>query len=194
MNDKKPSFVSGLLSDPQGFQEIYTRFWKPILSYLSARVDDIETAEDIAQEVFLKAYRFRGSYNPQFAISTWLWSIAKNTLIDWFRREELSEHIELPGVSVDYERVACPDHNAEKRLMEGRGREVLLRMISELSELQRKALSLRIVEHWPYRQIAKHLNMSLSAAKCLVHRAKGNLIRQRVEERSKAVFFSPEYQ
>ncbi|OFY98133.1 MAG: hypothetical protein A2Z97_06715 [Bdellovibrionales bacterium GWB1_52_6] len=181
-NDNKCTFAS-----EAGFQELYLKFKKPITAYLKARVADAETAEDIAQEVFLKVYRFRGSYDPRYAPSTWLWSIAKNTLIDWFRREELTDHVGLAIESVDYEKVPCLAHDAERRLIDCRGKDVLVKMISDLSEVQRKALAMRVVDHWPYRQIAKHLNLSLSAVKCLVHRAKATLIRRRAEEQAQTL-------
>src|SRR3954451_5807073 len=83
------------------FAKIYERFRKPLLHFVRSRISDPAVAEEITQEVFLKAYRFRDSYQERYALSTWLWTIARNTVSDHLRgpRPEAS--------SVETEELAC---------------------------------------------------------------------------------------
>ena len=69
----------------EAFSKVYQRFSKPLLHYIRSRISDPEVAEELTQEVFLKAYRFRDSYQERYALSTWLWTIARNTISDHLR-------------------------------------------------------------------------------------------------------------
>jgi RNA polymerase sigma-70 factor (ECF subfamily) len=153
------------------FDEVHSVFARPLLRFVAAQVEDEEHAQDIVQEVFLKAHRARAQYRPEFALSTWLWSIARNAVLDW-RRSRRPEHV----VDFSLDGMACARPTTESLLME-RSREhsrrvTLGRRLSRLSKPQRKALLLRIVHQLSYAEIAARLGLSLSAVKSLLHRSK----------------------
>jgi RNA polymerase sigma-70 factor (ECF subfamily) len=159
--------------DGDRFPAIYQKFRKPIFRYVSQRVRDEETAEEITQEVFLKAFRARESYLPSFGISTWLWTIAKNTLSDWHRKNKDSPILDAHAGM--HEELLCPAPSAEVALTEQGERGELLQRMARLTDLQKNVLILRVIHHLPYREIAQRLGLSLSAAKCLFYRAKSTL-------------------
>src|SRR5258708_39200884 len=79
--------VAGTLRGSQdAFRELVVRFERPVYSLVQRMVQNPATAEDLAQEVFLKAYRRLDSYDPQWKFSSWLFKIAHNTTIDQLRR------------------------------------------------------------------------------------------------------------
>lgn len=154
------------------FTNMYSRFQKPILKYVRTRVKDPQVAEEITQEVFIKAYRFQDSYDEKHAaISTWLWTIARNTVVDNLRKKDVS-----------FEEPLCEDEipsllfDAESLLEKRDRRRMLMMMTRQLSKVQRRVLWMRVVQQRSYDEIAKHLGVSLGAVKTMVHRAKNTMI------------------
>src|ERR1700709_1779662 len=78
--------VSALTGWRDAFRELVTRFERPIYSLVLRMVQDPGVAEDLAQEVFVKAFRRLATYDPQWKFSSWLFKIAHNTTIDHLRR------------------------------------------------------------------------------------------------------------
>ena len=78
---------------------IVRRYEKPVLNYFGRMVRERELALDFSQEVFLKVYASLRSYKPEFKFSTWLFKIASNYLVDYWRKrkiptQSLDEHSE----------------------------------------------------------------------------------------------------
>jgi RNA polymerase sigma-70 factor (ECF subfamily) len=156
------------------FSKLYARYQKPILKYVSQRVKDQEQVQDIVQEIFLKVHRFRDSYQKQYAFSTWLWTIAKNTISDWLRKNQNGE-MEFSsgqdGFLVEDE-IPSMVPNAETLLLQVSEKKKIERLLGKLTDLQRKVITLRMIHHLSYQEIAKNLGLSISAVKCLVYRSK----------------------
>lgn len=180
-NNKSKSFVLRFKSgDKDAFSRVYKKFRKPILNYIVCKLRNRDIAEELTQEVFLKVYRFRESFDPQFEFSTWLWTIARNTLSDWFRKNRQASILEegISGLSLDLEDVPSQNPNPEHVFIETADQEVLVQMMSVLTDLQKKALFMRLIHRLPYHEIASQLNLSLSAVKSVLHRARSTLLTQ----------------
>ncbi|HSU84656.1 MAG TPA: sigma-70 family RNA polymerase sigma factor, partial [Thermoanaerobaculia bacterium] len=78
--------ASAVRGSQDAFRELVKRFERPVYSLVLRMVQDPAAAEDLAQEVFVKAFRALGSYDPQWKFSSWLFKIAHNTTIDHLRR------------------------------------------------------------------------------------------------------------
>jgi RNA polymerase sigma-70 factor (ECF subfamily) len=74
---------------------IVHRYQQPVLNYIGRMVRERELALDFSQDVFLKVYSSLRSYRPQFKFSTWLFKIASNYVIDYWRKKK------LPSISLD---------------------------------------------------------------------------------------------
>src|SRR4051812_11880584 len=96
--------------DVQAFHRLYERFKGPLMSYAHSYLRDPELTEDVVQEVFLKVYRTRETYEPKASVSTWLWTIARNCCIDALRRasqrEETQPAPEAGGL--DFDKLEAP--------------------------------------------------------------------------------------
>ncbi|MBR3742269.1 MAG: sigma-70 family RNA polymerase sigma factor [Clostridia bacterium] len=84
--------------NPSDFEQIYAAYSKKVMGYIMSRVQRREEAEDLCAEVFEKVYKNKNSYDTKkAAVNTWIYTIARNTLIDYFRKmkptEELNENI-----------------------------------------------------------------------------------------------------
>jgi len=168
-----------MLRTPAFFDRLYRHFKNPIRKYINRSVRNEDIAEELTQEIFFKAFRHHESYQPELKFSTWLWSIAKNTLIDWKRKNHSASansfyHHET-SETFDVEQIPCKAASAEKILIEGQGKAEILAMTEKLTEMQKKVLFMRLVEQLSYSEICRNLNLTLSAAKCLFHRAKNTL-------------------
>ena len=72
--------------DEQAFHTLIKRHMNGVFRCALSFCRDSETAEDIAQETFVKAWRHIGKYNPNYAFSTWISAIAKNTALDFLKK------------------------------------------------------------------------------------------------------------
>lgn len=156
--------------DNEAFAKIYRRFRKPIFHYVSTRVFDKQSAEDVTQEVFIKAYRFREAYDEQYAFSTWLWTIARNTVFDALRKNKSAE--DLPAAASSIDEIPSPFQNAESLLQVKDLRRLIKSMMRPLTKLQRRVLWMSVIQQRSYAEISKQMGLSLSAVKNLAYRAR----------------------
>lgn len=159
-----------LSSCPQAFARLYDRFYRPIFKYVIQRVSHPEVAEEVTQEIFLKVYRSRETYRSTHAFSTWLWTIARNTVCDWRRKYGPVGSLENSGISCDDLPAHGPD--AESALISRSRRRELLRKIRGLSRLQRRVIRMRALQQLSYAEIADALDLSMDSVKCSLYRAK----------------------
>jgi RNA polymerase sigma-70 factor (ECF subfamily) len=171
--EKDPVIRSFIEGDHEAFAEIYRNHHDDVLRQISSQVRDPAAADDIAQEVFLKAHRFRKSYDPTRAISTWLRAIARNTVFDWFRKH--GAELGHGDAGAEHEKIACESPCAESLVIRKSDRRQLLRMLRGLTRLQRRVIWLSVVHQLPYAEISKRLGLSVASVKCLVYRAKAVL-------------------
>jgi RNA polymerase sigma-70 factor (ECF subfamily) len=160
------------------YSKLYKKFRGPVFNYLFERLGDQIVAEEITQEVFLKAYRFRRSFNPQFRFSAWIKAIARNTLADWVRK---NKKIEISNEDSDESAAHFSGNNPETTLIEQVDRTRIRQAINTLTELQKKVIFMRMIQHLSYREISKFLNIKRGAVKSLVYRAK-NALRKKLAE------------
>ncbi|MGK5083136.1 sigma-70 family RNA polymerase sigma factor [Bdellovibrionota bacterium FG-1] len=153
----------------EGFSEAYRRFKNPLLDYVIGRVRDRESAEELVQDIFMKAFRFSHRYDSKYAVSTWLWTIAKYTVIDHLRGKP-GEH-----EPISPEELPSPLRNAEDLLQKKDEKKGLLKMIRTLPRMQKKVLWMRMVHQLSDQEIARKLGLSAAAVKNLAYRAKNRL-------------------
>lgn len=164
-------------SDPDAFQALYDRWAAPLLGYLMRRVFDPEVAADLLAETFAVAYeqraRFRDVGRPGGA---WLYGIARREVSHYARRAR----VELRAAArLGLERPVVDDESQAMMralLEDDPDRTAALRVaLAGLSEAERAAVQLRVVEALPYREVAKRLSCSEEAARTRVHRGLARL-------------------
>jgi RNA polymerase sigma-70 factor, ECF subfamily len=80
--------------DPDAMGRLATKYRGPLIRYFHRRVGDRSLAEDLTQDVFLRAYRYRDRYEPTAKFSTWLYSIASHVASNWVRDHRRERHYE----------------------------------------------------------------------------------------------------
>jgi RNA polymerase sigma-70 factor (ECF subfamily) len=159
--------------DAHSFALLLQRHRNPIIHFLYRMVQNQALAEELAQEVFLRVYRARSSYEPTAKFTTWLFRIATHLALNNLRdsrREKLLESLD-GGDEVNGRELADAQPSVEQALLrEARAREVR-RAVATLPEKQRAAVLMHKFEEMDYAQIAKVLDCSESAVKSLLFRA-----------------------
>ena len=139
-----------------------------------------ELAEDLSQEVFLKAYRALSSYDPSRKFSSWLFKIAHNATIDHLRRSELPT---VPLATDDPDRGDLVDVledpttvTPERRAAASDLAAALDEAVRELRPAYREVILLRHREELSYQEIAEVVGASLGTVKTNLHRARKELM------------------
>ena len=141
-------------------------------------------SQDIAQEVFLKAYCSLASYRPAFKFSTWLFKIASNHMIDHWRKKK------LPTVSIDQPvddgedalvpQVPDPGPSVVRKFELAEIRQKIERALASVPEALRELFVLRHVNEFSYEEIADIKGLPVGTVKNRVFQAK-ELLRKRME-------------
>jgi len=160
--------------DAASFALLLEKHRAPVIHFLYRMVQNQAVADELAQEVFLRVYRARASYEPTAKFTTWLFRIAMhlalNSLRDgWSERGQESLDEEMPDSSGRQ----VPDRRptVEQRLVHRVKLDEVRRAIQGLSEKQRAAVLMHKYQELEYSQIARVLSCSESAVKSLLFRA-----------------------
>jgi RNA polymerase sigma-70 factor (ECF subfamily) len=138
-------------------------------------VRDVATAEDLAQEVFLRVYRARTQYSPSARFTTWLFRIATNLALNSVRDNRYHQmEVSLDGPLEDNEapmEIPAREMRIDDHMVERDKSQFIRRAIASLPEKQRAAVLLHKYEEMDYSDIARILDCSESALKSLLFRA-----------------------
>lgn len=165
------------------FRELVRRYERPVFSLVYRMVRDRETAEDLAQDSFVKVLNHIDKYSPEFKFSSWLFKIANNVAIDHLRRRRL-ETVSMDGsphatTAADVEASSIElASEQESALDEMEARELgsaIERAIATLRPEYRACIMLRHVEGRSYEEIATTLDLPLGTVKTYIHRARHEL-------------------
>jgi RNA polymerase sigma-70 factor (ECF subfamily) len=161
--------------DATSFELLLQRYRTPLINFLCRMVRDPATAEDLAQEVFLRVYRARKKYAPSAKFTTWLFRIATNLALNAlrdarYRQQEISLDASGEETRPTLE-VPASGPSTVERMMEADRAALIHRAILALPEKQRAAVLLHKYHDLDYDEIARILDCSESALKSLLFRA-----------------------
>lgn len=151
-------------------EKLYKEYSRLVFNYLNSLCGNFEIAEELTQETFYKAIKGINKFNNECKISTWLCRIAKNTWIDFLRKEKKQDFI-----SVDndfYFEDLIVEKSLDDNLTEKSELINLYKHIHELDENTREVFYLRIKGELSFKDIGEILNKSESWAKLAFYRGK----------------------
>lgn len=160
--------------DATSFEALLGKYRRPVVSYLNRMVQNQSIAEELAQEVFLRVYRARGSYEPTAKFTTWLFKIATHLALNSVRdRGHERLHKSLSDAVDDRQPLDVPDRrrNREQEMVAETRLQLVRDAIASLPEKQRAAVLMHKYEELDYARIAEVLECSVSAVKSLLFRA-----------------------
>jgi RNA polymerase sigma-70 factor, ECF subfamily len=167
--------------DSGAFAELVEKYKQPVMNLAYRMVHDATEAEDLAQNVFVQAYRSAGRYQVASKFSTWLFTIARNLCLNEIRRRARHrvESLEAPHPEQEdqplrqFEDSQTP--SPPQSLLRGELEAKIEQALAELPENQRTAILLCRGGELSYEDIAKVIGCSVSATKSLIHRGRETL-------------------
>ncbi len=169
--------------DSGAFGELYARYREPISRYVNRILRDRETADDVTQEAFCRAFDARASFDPEGRFSAWLYAIAHNLCVNELRRrkarpnvslnttvhialsDEDSEDVEL------HETIADSGESVEQRLERREVEGLIERATRQLPDRQRQIVALRFYQGMKYAEIREQIGCSIGTIKSRIHHA-----------------------
>src|SRR5271163_5026702 len=159
--------------DDVSFALLLERHRGPVVHFLYRMVQNQSVSEELGQEVFLRVYRSRATYEPTAKFTTWLFRIATHLALNWVRdgkKEKGQESLDEPVGGIERQ---VPDRKLtieQEMLYQAKMSEVR-QAIDALPAKQRAAVLMHKYEELEYAQIARALSCSESAVKSLLFRA-----------------------
>jgi RNA polymerase sigma-70 factor (ECF subfamily) len=163
--------------DQAAFDYLVQKYRRPMVSFMYRMSRNQAAAEDLAQEVFLRVYRSRESYEASAKFTTWLYRIATNLAVNHARdtrheRPEVQVSLDEPDEDTGTT-LEVPDRsmNAEQTIVLRERMMAIRSRVEALPEQQKLAVIMHKYQQMDYKQIAEVLKKSESATKSLLFRA-----------------------
>jgi RNA polymerase sigma-70 factor (ECF subfamily) len=171
VDDEKACIKQAQNGSDEAFTQLVESYQTPVYNLCSRMLGEPETAEDAAQETFLKTYRNLAKYDSTRSFVTWLLSIAAHHCIDQLRRrkyvsfsiDDVEKEMELPDIHA---------LNPESEVVKNEENIRMQTMLKSLEEIDRAAIILRYWNDCSEVEIAQALSLTVPAVKSRLHRAR----------------------
>lgn len=165
--------------DRDAFEQLVLDNQNKVYSLALRFTGNRETAADLAQEAFLRAWQGLGSFQGESSFSTWVYRLTVNVCIDHMRKRKRRESVE-PTISLDgaggaWAEPADWEQDPQRRLERSERERALARGLARLPDWQRQALVLRELSGLSYREIGEKLKLDLGTVKSRIARARLSL-------------------
>ncbi len=185
MSEDKDLVRRTLDGDKKAFEMIVQRYKQPLLNYIGRMVGERELALDFTQEVFIKTYSSLHTFRPQHKFSTWLFKIASNLTIDYWRKKKID------AFSLDQTRdnadarpsiqIPSKDLSIVEKFELSEVRERIEKAMEKIPPSLRELFVWRHINEFSYEEIAEIKDLPVGTIKNKVFQAK-ELIRKHLEE------------
>lgn len=170
---------SVLSGDSSQFALLWQKYNKQIFASVLKLVRSIDDADDIVQDTFLKAFNALHSYNQTFPFPAWLYKIASNTCIDYFRRKRIRpisiENINREGGDI-YDIIPDKSTPIDVNIINNETKEQLLKAVEQLPLRYKQCIQLRHFEELSYEEISIKMDLPLGTVKITLFRARKMLL------------------
>lgn len=173
MNEELAWVIQAQRGDDDAFTQLVEAYQAHVYNLCYRMLGEPESAEDAAQETFLRAYQHLHRYDRKRSFATWLLSIAAHYCIDRLRRRKFK----MTSIDLDEDEggFELPDGNApnpESETLQSEQRQQMQGLLQRLDSVDRAAIVLRYWEDYSEAEIAESLNLTVSAVKSRLHRAR----------------------
>ena len=162
--------------DHEAFRLVFDRYARPVTSFIYDMVGQRETAEELAQETFVRAYRCLGTLREQTKLSTWLFGIAKNVAYEAIRARRRRTMVGMEEIA----ELAEPGgkRRPEDELLNKELNGVIQRALGALDDDKRTVFTLKIFQQKSYEEISEITGSSIPKLKTDLHRARAEMRRR----------------
>jgi RNA polymerase sigma-70 factor (ECF subfamily) len=165
--------------DVEAFGTLYERYVERIYKYIRVRVTEVAVAEDITENVFLRAFEAIDRYQERgYAFSAYLYRIAQNHLVDYYRKKKEEAPIEVA------EQISADVTPLDENLIRNDQVQEVQKALATLPEDYQEVIRLRVLLELQTTEVAEWLDRSEGAVRVLLHRAL-KALRESVDERNR---------
>ncbi|MDE6500380.1 MAG: RNA polymerase sigma factor [Rikenella sp.] len=158
--------------DNTAFEYLFNRYREAIHRLFVQRTGNPDDADDLLQETFVKVYVNLHRYNADYTFGQWVYTIARNTFIDYVRRRQ----DDLP---ID-DRFTAPASSAptpEESVINSQQQKQIEHCLGLLDSRYGQLIRMRFIEEYSYEEIAAKLSLPLGTVKTRIHRAREQMCR-----------------
>jgi len=163
--------------DDEAFEHLFDRYRDAIRRLFVQRLGgEADDADDLLQETFIKVYLNLHRYDDGYTFGQWLYTIARNTFIDFSRKRQ-------SDLSID-ERFSSPAATTptpEESIINSQQRTQIERYLDALPEQYKQLFRLRFMDEYSYEEIAEKLHLPMGTVKTQIHRARERMCRMITE-------------
>lgn len=176
-DDSDEAVVLRARVDGEAFGILIERYEAPLRRYIQRLgVRNIDDQDDVLQNIFIKTYRYLNSFDTSLKFSTWIYRIAHNETMSWFRKRKVRPEGHLVAESEDVLSLLPDDIMDASAATNARlERTVIEAALEELDQKYRAVITLRFFEHKEYDEISDILEIPIGSVGTLLHRAKKRL-------------------
>jgi RNA polymerase sigma factor (sigma-70 family) len=160
------------------FNALYKSFNSKITRYISSKINNREDAQELVEDVFIKITQKIHLFDESKSqLQTWVYNIAKNVLIDHFRKKKLitvTINTTMEDDAEYAEEIELPDGgmNPLEALIQKDAAAMIMDKFSEFNSLEKKLMTMYAVQGMSYNDIVDELDMPLGTVKATIHRAR----------------------
>ncbi|MDB4429812.1 sigma-70 family RNA polymerase sigma factor [Akkermansiaceae bacterium] len=175
-NDEDVAWMRLIASgDEAAFRSLVEKHQHAVVGTIGKMTNFSADSEDLAQEVFLRIWKYSGKYQPTAKFTTYLFTITRNLVFNYTKRKSLHKENSLEEQQDDWHQQLAdrgPKSQPDQSLEQSELRALVDGAIAKLPEKQRLAVVLRRYEKMPYEEIASVLELSVPAVKSQLFRAR----------------------
>ncbi len=186
MDDDKQLIQKTLTGEKKAFEMIILKYQQPLINYIGRTLGNYEMALEFSQEVFIKTYSSLHTYQPRYKFSTWLFKIASNYIIDYWRKKKIdafsidqqdTDQQRIPPIQIPAKEIpVCRNYELED--LAGK----IDQALQSLPPAFRELFIWRHVNDLSYEEMAEIKDLPVGTVKNRVFQAK-ELIRRKLEDK-----------
>ena len=166
--------------DASAFEELMHRYQRPLVGFLMRLTGNLDAAQDLAEETFVRVWQSAPRYRPSAKFTTWLFTIASRLATDHARRGRVRSSVSLDAPAADdgralAETLADADPSADQQLAGAQDAALVRAAVQELPLEQRTVLALCEFENLSYAEAAQAMGCTEKSVELRIYRAKQTL-------------------
>lgn len=172
--------VLALDGDSVAFETLFKRYREEIYGLCMGRTGgNKEDANDLVQETFVKVYINLDKYDPKYTFGQWIYTIARNTFIDYVRRRR--DNLSIEALASAPSLAPMADEEPDQRIINEQHSVQIERCMASLPDKYRQMAEMRFVRELSYEEIAQQLGLPIGTVKTQIFRARERLCKLIVE-------------
>jgi RNA polymerase sigma-70 factor (ECF subfamily) len=177
-NNNTPSdqeLIQQAIADPALYAEVFNRYYQPLLRYVTRLGCHGDDAQDVLQDTFLSAYLNLRDYDTSLKFSSWIYRIAHNKAISFFRKQNIRPKTVTTEEQLLLMELVADDTNISEEVDKKFLQEKVHGALDALKDKYRDPLILKFLEDKSYEEISDILHVPIGTVGTLINRAKKKL-------------------